>query len=420
MSRLPLVLCLALAAIVPGFAPAEDALQEPGLGNLQVALSLSGVYYNDNANGAGPALVDGMPGVLPATGATEIIEGFNLGESELGLSATVDPWLDAYANIAFNAEGAGVEEAALVTRAMPAGWQVRAGKFLSAFGYQNGRHAHTWDFVDQNLAYDALVGSEGIKDTGVQVTWLPPLDTYVQVGAEILQGDQEKFGAAIDLQAVADTLAVPVDSLKPLDRHGPQLYTAFLKLAPDLGTANAVQLGASLAVHRDQQEMQASGSDLFYARGDVSLLGFDGEWKHNATSNYGLGSARLQGEYLRLVKHLDIVYDTVGADTGKPVEGTEDAFYLQGVYGFAPRWEAGLRYELAGLINHVAVAGNNMEPDASQRVSAAATFRPSEFSFFRVQVARAAIIDAGGDRRAVNQLMLQYNLSLGAHSAHAF
>ena len=421
MRFLPALLVVGALSISTTAVPAaDDAAASPTLGNPQMALILSGLYYGDDTHGDGPALLAGVAGALPDPGVDGPAEGFNLGESELGIFSTVDPYLDAYANISFSADAVGVEEAAFVTRALPAGWQLRGGKFLSGFGYQNGKHAHAWDFTDQNLAYSALVGGEGLKDTGLQVTWLPPLDTYLQLGAEVLQGDQEKFGAATDLQEVADTLAVPLAALPPLDRHGPQLFIAFAKVAPDIGAANALQLGVSYATHRSQQEVQASGSDLLYADGDAGLLGLEAIWKRTATGNYGVGSARVQAEYLRLEKNLDIVFDTVAADVGKTVTGTQDGFYIQGVYGFAPRWEGGLRYDATGMTNDVATAGTTAGLGNSSRLSAEFPFRPSEFSYLRLQFSEASVVDASGTQNDFSQLMIQYNLSLGAHGAHAF
>jgi hypothetical protein len=48
---------------------------------------------------------------------------------------------------------------------------MRGGKFLSGIGYLNSQHPHTWDFVDQNLAYGTLLGDHGLMDTGLQLGW---------------------------------------------------------------------------------------------------------------------------------------------------------------------------------------------------------------------------------------------------------
>lgn len=427
MSRLfrslPTLALPALLAVAGLAAAHEDsASASPALSNPQTSLILNGVYYADDARGAGTARLGSMAGILvPAPGADQgLAEGFNLGDSELGLSATVDPYLDAYANITFSTNSVSVEEAAFTTRALPAGWQVKAGRFKSGFGYQNSRHAHAWDFADQNLPYASMIAPEGLSDNGIQVTWLPATDTYMQLGAEALQGDQDRFGAAVDLNAVAQALAVNVNTLPPLDRHGPQLFTGFFRVAPDLGPAGALQLGVSAARHSSEQELQQNGANLLYASGSATLLDAEAVWKRSATGAYGRGSAHIQAEYLHLAKDMAIDYDTVSADTGKAITGKQDGFYVQGVYGFASRWEAGLRYDVNGHINETQTAGVPAQLGESSRVTADVTFRPSEFSYFRLQLADASVVDATGNRDRFAQLLLQYNLSLGVHGAHSF
>src|SRR2546430_8949286 len=52
---------------------------------------------------------------------------------------------------------------------------VKAGRFFSGIGYLNPQHAHTWDFVDNPLAYQAMLGTQ-FGDDGVQLTWLAPTE----------------------------------------------------------------------------------------------------------------------------------------------------------------------------------------------------------------------------------------------------
>jgi hypothetical protein len=82
---------------------------------------------------------------------------------------------------------------------LPGGLKLRGGKFLSGIGYLNGQHPHSWDFVDQNLAYRSLLGDHGLSDTGLQLTWLPRTGkVYSLLGLELLQGNDHHFvsGAA--------------------------------------------------------------------------------------------------------------------------------------------------------------------------------------------------------------------------------
>lgn len=435
---------LSLLAAAIGFAAtspvalAADTGAAPTLSNPQISLILDGVAYADNIQGGGNEWLEEAAGIIHAHhhddhehGAIE--EGFNLRETELVLSATVDSLFDAYANLAFAVDGVELEEAWFRTRTLPAGWQIKGGKFFSGIGYQNTKHPHSWDFVDQNLAYLGTLGDHGLNDTGVQLTWAPATDTYLQFGVEALQGhEQEKFGTAVDLDDVAtellDELAIgtgdaEADGLPGVDRRGPQIYTAFVKVAPDLGTDHALQLGVSYALHKGHQEAHEEGdpvTDIFYTDGEATLLGLEAVYKRSATGRNGAGAVRVQAEYLLLEKDGEILYHSTPAEIGETVTGSQDGFYLQGVYGVAPRWETGLRYDVTGLTNEVTEGGATTTLDESSRISAVVTFRPSEFSYWRLQLSEADITDESGANENFTQLMLQYNLSLGAHGAHSF
>lgn len=430
----PLLLS-ALAAAIP--AHAEEGSISNLLSNPKISLILDGVAYADDIQGTGNERIGEAAGVVHGhhheDGHGGIEEGFNLREAELVLSATVDNLFDGYANLAFGTEGAELEEAYFDTRSLPAGWQLRGGKFFSGFGYQNAKHPHSRDFVDQNLAYLSTLGDHGLNDTGVRLTWSPATDTYVQFGAEILQGqEQEKFGTGVDRDEFSAELLAELgigtgdpdaDGLPAIDRRGPQLYTGFVKVAPDLGTDRALQLGLSYALHKGHQEAHEEGdpvTDMFYTDGEAKLLGAEAVYKRSATGRYGQGAWSVQAEYLHLETDTEIVFHTTPAEIGETVAGTQDSFYVQGIYGFAPRWQAGLRYDAVGPTNELEEAGATTELEESSRLSAVLTFRPSEYSYLRLQASDADIADESGASERFAQVMLQYNLSLGAHGAHTF
>ena len=173
--------------------------------NPQISLILDGNYYHDGLGGDGSRL----PGQAfqPSQPSHDheddehggLANGFNVREVELAFSATVDPYFDAGAYLAFDdAGGVELEEAWFQTRALPQGLKVKAGRFFSEFGYINRQHPHQWDFVDQNLPYLNLLGDHGLRDNGIQLTWLPDLPVYTLIGAELLQGDQERFGSFVE------------------------------------------------------------------------------------------------------------------------------------------------------------------------------------------------------------------------------
>ena len=61
------------------------------------------------------------------------------------------------------------------------------GRFFSGLGYLNEIHAHAWDFVDQPLVYQAFFGGQLAQD-GLQMKWLAPTDTFIELGAEAGNG----------------------------------------------------------------------------------------------------------------------------------------------------------------------------------------------------------------------------------------
>ena len=65
--------------------------------------------------------------------------------------------------------------------ALPGGLQVKAGQFLTRMGRLNPTHPHSWSFVDQPLVNGTLLGSEGSRGTGLEVSWLTPLPWFVDV-----------------------------------------------------------------------------------------------------------------------------------------------------------------------------------------------------------------------------------------------
>jgi hypothetical protein len=81
-----------------------------------------------------------------------------------------------------------------------------------------------------------------------------------------------------------------------------------------------------------------------------------------------------------------------------------------------PRWRVGLRTE---RLNSGSVADPDLLASAVHRPrkdSLMLEFNPSEFSRVRLQLAR----DRSRFGQPDNQLLLQYQMSLGAHGAHGF
>jgi hypothetical protein len=237
--------------------------------------------------------------------------------------------------------------------------------------------------VDQNLPYLNLLGDHGLQDTGLQITWLPELPVYTLLGVEALQGNQEVFGTTL-----GETEQVELN-LGDTD-DGPRLWTAFAKVAPDLGPKHALQLGVSYAhATQHQQVLTHNHSDegdghaheleedpeviivLMHETGlagDADLWGIDLVYKYDGDGAHGHRDFRLQTEYLRSHHgtcdvHSSAHPELIGSGLRRL---TTDGLYAQAVYGFAPQAGAlGVRYDILGIINDL---DTPVEPECRLRV----------------------------------------------------
>ena len=368
--------------------------------NPALSLILSGSYAHLSRDPAGYAIAGFLPGGEIGPGR----RGFSLGESELGISANVDPWFYGAFNLALHGDDtASVEEAYVQTTALPASLTLRAGRFFSGIGYLNEQHAHTWDFVDAPLAYQAFLGGQLAHD-GLQLRALLPTERFVELGAELAQGN--RFPAGGD------------------DRNQPGSAALFAHTGGDIGASQSWRAGVSLLWSRPEERasdgLDATGrgiTNLFNGTGRLWVA--DAVWKWAPNGNPQRTNLKLQGEYFRRRESGSLVFDSTGAASADRYTSTQSGWYAQAVYQFVPTWRAGLRYDRldVGSIDAGANAAAFALPDFTPaRVAAMLDWSPSEFSRVRLQLARERTRLGESD----NQVFLQYQMSLGAHGAHSF
>jgi hypothetical protein len=332
-------------------------------------------------------------------------DGFNLRHVELGFSAEVDPYFRAWTVVAVDEDGAELEEAVLQTTSLPGGLTLSGGKIKSGIGRINRQHSHNWDFLDQPLVYDAFFGEHGLADTGAQLTWLAPTPFYLLLGAEAFDGDNEK-SFAVD------------DSGLQQEHAAPRLYTAFLKAGPDLGPNHALQVGLSVLSGRHQvsevdEEEGSAGAD-----GYSRIYGADAVYKYDAKRAHGYGDVIVQAEYFYRDQDLDHL--TGGWQGLAPWSHQQDGYYAQGLYGFLPRWRAGLRWDQVGLTNEVEDPETaSASCDSSYRLASVCDWKLSEFSLLRLQAGRGWYATDEG-REAAWEFALQWQITFGKHAAHDF
>src|SRR5690554_392122 len=429
-TRFFLYAVLAGSAVLSGHAAANTNLNSF---NPAIALVLDGLYYHDSIDGEGGELLEQHSNVLHSHAGhqqghehRDLEQGFNLRELEITLSGSVDSYFDASASIGLSNSSTEIEEAWLRSRSLPYGLTLKAGKFLSAIGYHNEKHLHNWDFADQNLAYLSLFGDHGLSDRGVQLSWLAPTATYFLIGTEVLQGSElEQFGSRLDgADLVAEindefTLSLDEEDLRLTEKSTPLLTTGYIRLAPDLGTRQGLQLGASVSRHANQQAFHEEGAEAFISQGSAYLYAAQAVYKRFASSAHGKGALSLQAEAFHFDSSQTATWHSDALQLGMPLSLSQQAAYLQGSWGFAPRWQVALRHAISGLQAEIVEDGAREKITPSRQNSAALTWQPTEFSKLRLQFNHNDIGSAAG-RESFRQIMLQYNLSLGAHGAHTF
>ncbi len=331
--------------------------------------------------------------------------GFSLAESELGLSASIDPWTRGAAHIALHGDDAvSVEEAYVQTTALGQGLSLKAGRYFSGVGYLNEQHAHAWDFVDNPLAYQALLGTQYGED-GVQLRWLAPTDRFVEFGVELGRG--RSFPGGDNARNGAGAVAITAHT------------------GDDIGDSHSWRAGLSvLNARADDQQLDAVGSsgqaitNSYTGRTRVWVA--DAVWKWAPSGNATRNSFKLQGEWLRSERRGDLTADVDGAATTDAYRAVQSGWYVQGVWQFMPGWRVGLRTERldagtpqAGANTAVLAASSGYNP---RKTSLLVDFNASEFSRVRLQLAQDRSREGVVDR----QLFLQYQMSLGAHGAHSY
>lgn len=383
------------------FASAEPAAPARASSNPDISLILNGRY----AVFAQPASTYQLPGFAISPEAGPGKEGFSLGESELLLSANIDPDFRGVAALSLKDEDGStkvdLEEAYFETRALPHGITVKGGRFNSRIGYLNGFHRHTDDFADRPLPYRAMLGNRdgdpGVyADDGIQVRWLAPTDLFLEIGAERLNGTSFPSGGST--------------------RGGTGASTLFAHVGGDVGDSHAWRAGLSrLDANADGRKTgESASSDSFTGSSQVTILDF--VWKWAPDRNPRTRNFKFQAEFFR---REEIGTFTPNGGTAAAHNGTQKGWYAQGIYQFMPRWRAGLRLDRleASPVNSP-LAGSTLDAGGHrpERTSAMVDFSNSEFSRLRLQFNRDQSRPGTADR----QWFVQYVMSLGAHGAHSF
>jgi hypothetical protein len=303
--------------------------------------------------------------------------GFSLQEAEIQFSSDVDPYMRAVALLSVKQEsgasefGIDPEEIYLESISLP-NVTVRAGKMKLALGKHNILHTHAYPFIDSPLIQQQLLGDEGLNEVGVSAAFLVPASWYSEITVQGFSPSNEEL----------------YDSSKSGDMGGLIRVKNLWDLTDDL----TMEVGFS----------GTSGKNQFDRNG--SVLGADLTFKWRPA---------VGGKYRALIWSTEYLSGRrpglTDAASGEPAEKLGGvATWLQ--YQLAERWWVQGRYEYVGLPHDDPIPFQNKQ-------SALVGFFPSEFSGLRLQYDH---MTTQGKDDADHTFSFQYNVSMGAHPAHAY
>ena len=337
--------------------------------------------------------------------------GFNARNIELAFDGAVDPYFEGFANIVFkldnnNETEVEVEEAFLQTTNLPLNLQLKGGQFFAAFGRLNPTHPHVWEFADAPLVSGRLLGPDGLRGVGAQLSWLIPVPWYTQL---ILGVQNGRGGTAYSFRNPGNDGVFFGRPTTDREIRGPYdfLWLPRLESSFNLSDTQTILLGTSGAFGSNDTgphaRTQIYGGDFLY------------KWKSlNAEGGFPFVKWQTEFMYRRFEAGR-------GMDETFPVAETfhDWGLYSQLLWGFKKGWVAGVRGDYLKMEDSRFT--DDLDRQSRSRVSANLTWYPTEFSKIRLQYNHDFLEKnfflADED---VDSVFLQFEFILGSHGAHKF
>lgn len=337
--------------------------------------------------------------VLDASAASKALalgqrsKGLGLGHSDINASGLIGQSLQAQATVVAHSLDrqieVEVEEAWLQSRTLPAGLQLRAGRFASQLGYLNEQHPHTDDFTERPLLHRAFLGSHWADD-GLRLNWTAPTDLYLRLGLEVFGGRH----------LVEETNAT----------RQPGVLVLSSRTGGDWSASQSWQAGLSL-LHNRREAVEEDDHDAEHDHGHGARFSGRRMWLADLAWKWAPQGNNRQQQLRVTYEHA--VISGLGAQSTSG--DRHQAAYLGAVWRFAPAWETGVRTDLLRVRQ---LHDGAYESGRLRETSWMLAYKPSHAQTLRLQITQQK--NGGGFDTATNAVQLQYILNLGTHAAHAF
>jgi hypothetical protein len=324
---------------------------------------------------------------LGAAGKNDVnpVPALEMHESEVAFQAVVDPYARADFFISFGQEGVDLEEGFITLTELPGGLLTKVGKMRAAFGKVNSLHNHILSWTDRPLVTQNLVGGEdGIDDAGISVARLIPNPwIFLEATGQVFNGT-----------AGEDQAGIP---LFKSTKRSELAYVGHLRGYHDITEDANIDLGFSYS--RGHNGV-SDGNGVEPASLVTQLYGVDAtfRWKPLQRSIYHSFVGRLEWIWSRRDQP-----DGLQSGSG---------MYLSGDYQVGRRWFTGVRLDRSAHATDASLTDTG--------ASVTLTYWPSEFSQVRAQYRRTNYETAPSIVSAANEVLFQFQFSIGAHGAHPF
>lgn len=306
-------------------------------------------------------------------------DGFNFQEAEFQFTADVDPYWKANFILGVDRGGETEVEEGYVTSEelpydlLPRNTSLKLGKFFAGFGKHNLLHAHQFPFIDQPLVNKSVFGAEGLREPGLGVAYLLPSPWFSELTFQGLAGENDGLFRFLE------------EPERDAKRRG--AYLGHWKNFFDLTDLTTLEVGNSYIAGRNSAPRHRLSQ----------ALGLDLTMKWRPLERATEKGLIWQSEYTYFSR-----------DRGREAFERGGGLYSSLQYQFARRWWVQGRYDLLGI--------PKFDDGRKHRWSTLLAFIPSEFSAIRLQHSYTSQ-ERGSP---VNQLLLQFNYTIGSHPAHQY
>ena len=347
---------------------------------LTILLMFCSVQAEASGDGSGlsTAIATDLVGSFNLSDGRDSRDLFAIREAEISFYGPIDHLFEGVLSLAAHREKGEaifeVHEASIASSKLISGWDFKLGQYFLGIGRLNRFHRHDWPFISAPKVFTEFFGSEGVFDSGGEISYLIPSSVYLNITAGITNG--WNFGHS------------------HTEGKKPKTPTHYARLSSFFEPYN---LGISTGI--------SYLSRTAYEGERLRLIGFDGVAK---LQQVNFPELLLQGE----AWHRETM-----PKIGKKNASAGGYLYLQ--YGFSRSFFTGCRVDYFTVLSLKDANGSKIS-NYEYGIFPTITYKSSEFMTFRMTYSRETSTQKHRETINKNFVELQSTFILGAHPSHDF